>query len=312
VAGPAYRRRIALGTKIEEALAAAERVVVLWSKTSVKSAWVLDEAAAGRDSGRLIPVLIERVEPPLGFRQYQAIDLSGGRGAKAFAPLVAAVEGDGQHEIPPPRPVRGMPWKAVLIAAGLLLLAGAGWLWMSRAGHSDDSISVRVAAGNKDPRSADLARSIALDLSQYRAGPLGSLAILDPSDSSVADYAVDVTASGDPAALHADIAMHSNEAKGLLWSATIEGEGRKMVDIRQQAAANPVTCSIAWFRCAGPRASPAMRCSACSSPAAQQMSRASKQSASSARSPPKRLILARLGRTGVSREQQPRRPRSRR
>ena len=32
--------------------------------------------------------------------------------------------------------------------------------------------------------------------------------------------------------------MHSNEAKGLLWSTTIEGEGRQAVDIRQQAAAN--------------------------------------------------------------------------
>lgn len=57
------------GAEIEEALTAADRVVVLWSKASVRSAWVLDEAAAGRDSGRLLPVLIEKVDPPLGFRQ---------------------------------------------------------------------------------------------------------------------------------------------------------------------------------------------------------------------------------------------------
>ena len=38
---------------IEEALEVAEAVVVLWSKKSVESPWVRDEAAAGRDSDRL-------------------------------------------------------------------------------------------------------------------------------------------------------------------------------------------------------------------------------------------------------------------
>jgi adenylate cyclase len=229
------------GAEIEEALRAAEYVIVLWSKASVRSAWVLDEAAAGRDSGRLIPVLIDKVEPPLGFRQYQAIDLSGGRrGDKALAPLLDAVGGERETSTAAPRQ-SGKPINraALLVALVLLLLAGAGWWWMSRTGHSDDSISVRVAAGDKDPRSADLARSIALDLSRYRAGALGSLAILDPSDTSgEADYSVDVAASGNPASLHADVAMRSSEAKGLLWSTSIEGEGRKLVDIRQQAAAS--------------------------------------------------------------------------
>ena len=50
---------------IEEALKAADAVVVLWSAQSIDSAWVRDEAAAGRDSGRLIPVSIDGTEPPL-------------------------------------------------------------------------------------------------------------------------------------------------------------------------------------------------------------------------------------------------------
>ena len=49
---------------------------MLWSAQSVQSAWVRDEAAAGRDSGRLVPVMIDETDPPLGFRQFQSIDLS--------------------------------------------------------------------------------------------------------------------------------------------------------------------------------------------------------------------------------------------
>ena len=62
--------------EIDKALRDAEAVVVLWSEASLESAWVQDEAAEGRDSGRLVPAVIDDVRPPLGFRQYQAIDLT--------------------------------------------------------------------------------------------------------------------------------------------------------------------------------------------------------------------------------------------
>jgi adenylate cyclase len=61
--------------QIDRALKDAEAVVVLWSDASVQSAWVQDEAAEGRDSGRLIPVTVNGCRAPLGFRQFQAIDL---------------------------------------------------------------------------------------------------------------------------------------------------------------------------------------------------------------------------------------------
>lgn len=231
--------------EIEEALRAADRVVVLWSKASVRSAWVLDEAAAGRDTDRLIPVLIDKVEPPLGFRQYQAIDLSGGRrGAYAFTSLLDAVAardealGSGRIELPPPRAASALSFRRLPIALLALLAIAVGWWLLPRSGLHEEAPVVSVAAGNGDPRSIELARSIALDLGQYRAGPLGSLAILDTSaESGEGDYAVDVTASGEAGGLHAGIAMRSRQAKGLLWSTTIEGEGLKMVDVRQQAAA---------------------------------------------------------------------------
>src|SRR5690348_16525536 len=61
--------------EIDKALKDAEAVVVMWSDTSIDSAWVQDEAAEGRDSGRLVPVSLNSAKPPLGFRQFQTIDL---------------------------------------------------------------------------------------------------------------------------------------------------------------------------------------------------------------------------------------------
>ncbi|MEL6874133.1 MAG: tetratricopeptide repeat protein, partial [Pseudomonadota bacterium] len=63
----------------ETALERARAVVVLWSETSVNSHWVHDEATRGRDSGRLVPLSLDGSEPPLGFGQFQCIDISRSR-----------------------------------------------------------------------------------------------------------------------------------------------------------------------------------------------------------------------------------------
>jgi len=64
--------------EIDRELKECEVVVVLWSQDAIGSAWVQDEAVEGRDSGRLVPVTLDACKPPLGFRQYQTLDLSGG------------------------------------------------------------------------------------------------------------------------------------------------------------------------------------------------------------------------------------------
>ena len=80
--------------EIDKALKDAEAVVVLWSPTSIDSAWVQDEAAEGRDSGRLVPVSLGSAKPPLGFRQFQTIDLGPWDGTgtpKAIGELIEAI-----------------------------------------------------------------------------------------------------------------------------------------------------------------------------------------------------------------------------
>jgi hypothetical protein len=66
-------------------LTRAKCVVVVWSRTSIGSHWVLEEAEFSRRRGVLLPVLIERVSPPLGFQSIEAGDLSNWKGDTADA-----------------------------------------------------------------------------------------------------------------------------------------------------------------------------------------------------------------------------------
>ena len=78
---------------IESALDRCDAVIVLWSRTSVGSDWVLDEAARGRDLRKLVPVSLDGIEPPLGFRQYQSIDLSRWQGDADALEIAGVIRG---------------------------------------------------------------------------------------------------------------------------------------------------------------------------------------------------------------------------
>jgi adenylate cyclase len=67
-------------SEIDRELKGCEAVVVLWTPASIDSAWVQDEAAEGRDTGRLVPVTLSGSRPPLGFRQFHTVDLSSWSG----------------------------------------------------------------------------------------------------------------------------------------------------------------------------------------------------------------------------------------
>jgi adenylate cyclase len=93
--------------EIDKALKDAEAVVVLWTDSSVESAWVQDEAAEGRDSGRLVPVAFGSVKPPLGFRQFHTVtiaEMNGNAPADGIDELLSAIARtcgpDSKEELP--------------------------------------------------------------------------------------------------------------------------------------------------------------------------------------------------------------------
>lgn len=122
--------------EIKSALDRAHVVLVLWSEQSVESDWVQDEAEVGRDSGRLVPVAIEPVEPPLGFRQIQTIELVRWKGRSAPRDLLEAIEtlsGStrevGKRKQLPTDWTHGLPRSAWLALAAIAALVAIFGVW---------------------------------------------------------------------------------------------------------------------------------------------------------------------------------------
>jgi hypothetical protein len=76
---------------------------VVWSAASVGRDFVLDEADEGKRRGVLVPVRIDDVEPPLGFRQLQHADLVGWQGGDhpQLGKLLARVRSLVEHWVKP-------------------------------------------------------------------------------------------------------------------------------------------------------------------------------------------------------------------
>ena len=151
-----WDRRIPAGRSwrsvLEEAVDATRCMIVLWSENSVKSPWVAEEAEEARRLGKtLVPVMIQRVEPPMGFRTIQAANLVNWDGSanhpdgrQLVADLKALLTSRDEKTVtpirdvapPPPEPRRDPPrwlshWPKAAIGAAVILALFAGrsaWL----------------------------------------------------------------------------------------------------------------------------------------------------------------------------------------
>ena len=148
-----WDRRIPAGetwrSVLEDALEEMRCMVVLWSSRSIESEWVCEEASEGRRLHKLVPVMIEAVRPPAGFREIQAADLTGWDGSLEFdgmrmlvADLEALLGKPAADRDPAYDPAdrgsgREKPdgWRryrtAIVATAGLLLTAGGAYLALS-------------------------------------------------------------------------------------------------------------------------------------------------------------------------------------
>ena len=143
-----WDRRIPAGqtwrSVLGQALHDARCVIVAWSRHSVASRWVAEEADAGLQRGILVPVLLEEVEPPIGFRSLQAAELGSwpvDSGSPAFTQFVQDVK-KVLGSPPSPRAVPAERWvrkrqpsrrgAIAGLAVVLLVLAGAAYFYSTR------------------------------------------------------------------------------------------------------------------------------------------------------------------------------------
>lgn len=207
---------------IDNALKAADMVVVLWSKASIESAWVQDEAAYGRDRGRLVPVLLDKIDPPLGFRQYQAISMRGG----SAGPVVNAVGALLSDKVPLETPStkgrkRGLQgWFAA--AVFLFLLGAGGWLFYRQSLSGQPALSIEPAKGTNSPIAAMVTQDLLNSMHRFKAGPVSTLEILPPGSNGNATYQARLIFAEDERQVSLNLAL-DHKRDGRLWSLDLQG-----------------------------------------------------------------------------------------
>lgn len=260
-----WDRRIAGGEEysgaIEEALESAEAVVVAWTEASVKSAWVRDEAGQGRDTKRLIPVRLDGCTPPLGFRQYQVIDLTKWNGratAAAVEPLLHAVSKVGSvpvarkltREVLPPAPIYRRPsWPPFAAAFAILLLVGAGVIYprLTESGP----ISPKIALGQFGLVSPDLPKQLPQLIAQEALAAFGAengVAVVGPGIASegIAPFLMDGAVSKEGPTVRYTVNLKDSRSGVLLWSQTYNRDADDALAPRQVAvqASQVVRCGL--------------------------------------------------------------------
>lgn len=122
---------------IEKELKGAKAVIVLWTQSSANSTFVRDEAGRARDEGRLVPVMLDQVQIPLGFGAFQAEDFTrwnGGANAPQMQLLVEVLSAKlsgrevNSGEIQRRRSRLGMRVRIVSVLTVIALIAGIAWV----------------------------------------------------------------------------------------------------------------------------------------------------------------------------------------
>lgn len=247
--------------EIEDALRGAAAVVVLWSTKSVESGWVRDEATEGRDSGRLVPILLDECRPPMGFRQIHATDLSNwsGRGRpKHIDDVIKAVHA--KAGVPPKivaKPTaavssslrRPITWAGAALAVVVVAIVAA-WLVTRMGDQRPAAPSIALlpfTAESTDP----VARKLAAETHDAVAHTLsqGAFAVrlIDsvPPGRPPADFIITGQLSSEPDRILATIRMENAAHRSLAFSDQFTSSRKEAAGLPERIGAQ-VAARVAW------------------------------------------------------------------
>ena len=244
---------------IEQALESADVVIVAWTASSVKSAWVRDEAAAGRDRSCLIPITLDGCAPPLGFRQYQTIDLkkwNGRSGSLALEPLAEAIDrccgrpaasrsaaaARSGHWIP-----RLRSWQAAVAGAFLFATLGVGVLYPRMA--ASGPISPKIALGEIALVSPGLEQELPGLIGHEILTAFGAenaVAVVTKEGVGKAPFVMDGSIGKEGATVRYTMSLKDSQSGLLLWSQSYDRDQADVLAPRQVAvqASQVVRCGL--------------------------------------------------------------------
>lgn len=219
--------------EIEKALKDCDAVLALWSAESVQSAWVRDEAGYGRDHGKLIPFSLDGTEPPLGFRQFQSIDLSKwkGRGDPPAADRIKAAIGRIADLSPAPGPsvpsrrsLGALFGRPLLVMGAIAVLAAAalGFLvWQRSNSGRQIAITVLPSPQSSNRRmAADYANVAAADMAAFLPRRFDRATVIAPADATgtVSGYRMLISTDSRGAGANAALTLSDEDGRTTLWS----------------------------------------------------------------------------------------------
>ena len=247
-------------SEIEKALKDCDAVLVLWSPDSVQSAWVRDEAAYGRDNGKLIPLSLDGMEPPLGFRQFQSINLSRWKGhrepadadriRRAIARIADSPQAESVPHPPPSRWPKFTPrWPLlggilVVVAAGVLAL----FLWQRWSGDEEVSIAVLPSPQSPDrAMAADYANVAAADMAAFLPRKFDRANVIAPGAAVglTAGYRMQISTDPHGAGANASLTLSDRDGHTILWSQNWSVPDASAADLKAQmseAASKAAVC----------------------------------------------------------------------
>jgi len=250
--------------EIEAELDKSDVVLVAWSKESVKSRWVRDEAAIGGDTGRLVPVSVDGSLPAMGFRQFHTLDLTGWKGGKRdarTAELLLSVERRLKGKVVVPAPVTrsgrgfrisgaGRIWGAAAIA--VLLVAVAAYQFVGRTAKAPTSApSVALLPFTADLSDADARKlasatreSVAHTLSQG-AFSIRAIDTLPQNGRRAADFLISGQVTTTPDKVVTTVRMEETEHRVVVFSHQFEAGRDTAWDLPERIGAQ-VASQLSW------------------------------------------------------------------
>jgi hypothetical protein len=109
---------------IRQQLLLARKVLVLWSRQSVQSGFVIDEASEAKRLQKLIPICIDECSPPLGFGDLHTLSASSLR--RDISGIVNAIEDKSAPKSAHSRPLATQFLSDASVAAAVVIAAVGG------------------------------------------------------------------------------------------------------------------------------------------------------------------------------------------